>query len=146
MEKKCRKVEKKRRYLERKRRKVEKKCIKLEKKHRKVEKKRRKVAGKRRKAEIKVPRNTDGRSRAGREVSTWEKTQSVNPQLRLPRARCASTENAVAKFIVPDWGVDSGIGLSHRPARQHIGWRASTITLCQSQLYHPVTDYEFGLS
>ncbi len=28
----------------------------------------------------------------------------------------------VAKFIVPDWGdkVDSGIGLSYRPARQHL--------------------------
>jgi hypothetical protein len=41
-----------------------------------------KTAGKRRKAEIKVPRDTDGRSRAGREVSTVEKTQSVvNPRL-----------------------------------------------------------------
>jgi hypothetical protein len=30
-------------------------------------------------------------------------------------------EYAVAKFIVPDWGdkVDSGIGLSYRPARLH---------------------------
>jgi hypothetical protein len=48
-----------------------------------------KRAGNCRKAEIKVPRNTDGERRAGRKVSTWEKTQSVNPQLRIPRARCA---------------------------------------------------------
>ncbi len=45
----------------------------------------------------------------------------------------------VAKFLFPDWGdiVDSGIGLSYRPARLHIGWRAGRTTLCQSRLYIP---------
>jgi hypothetical protein len=40
---------------------------------------------------------------------------------------------AVAEFIVPDWGdkVNSGIGLSYRPAT-HVAWRAGMSTLCQS--------------
>ncbi len=42
--------------------------------------------------------------------------------------------------------VDSDIGLSYRPARLHIGWRAGTTALCQSRLYPPVRDYEFGYS
>ncbi len=44
----------------------------------------------------------------------------------------------VAKFIVPDWGekVNSGIGLTYRPARQP-SWRAGTTTLCRSWLYPP---------
>ncbi len=53
--------------------------------------------------------------------------------------------NPVAKFIVSDWGdkVNSGIGLSYRPARLH--WLADCATnLCRSQLYPPVRDYEFG--
>jgi hypothetical protein len=54
----------------------------------------------------------------------------------------------VAKFIVSDWGdkVDSGRGLSYRPARLHIGWQAGKTPLCRSQLYPPVSDYEFGYS
>jgi hypothetical protein len=41
----------------------------------------------------------------------------------------------VAKFIVPDWGdkVNSGIAC-----------RDGTTTLCRSQLYPSVRDYEFG--
>ncbi len=45
-------------------------------------------------------------------------------------------EYAVAKFIVPGWGdkVDSGIGLSYRPARLlRLEGRYEMITLCQSQ-------------
>ncbi len=67
-------------------------------------------------------------------------------------------EYAVTKFIVPDWGdkVDSGMGLSYRPARLHrlagrydnpmpyVAWRAGTTTLCRSQLYPLGRDYEFG--
>jgi hypothetical protein len=38
---------------------------------------------------------------------------------------------SVAKFLVPDWGdtVDSGIGLSYRPARLHrmSGWYDNTM-------------------
>ncbi len=51
---------------------------------------------------------------------------------------------SVAKFIVPDLGdkVDSGIGLSYRPA--YIALPAGTATLCRSQLYPPIRDYEFG--
>jgi hypothetical protein len=55
---------------------------------------------------------------------------------------------ALAKFIVPDWRdkVDSGICMvvmSYRPTRLHrLAGRATT--LCRSQLYHPVRDYEFG--
>jgi hypothetical protein len=35
-----------------------------------------------------------------------------------------------AKFIVPDWGniVDSGLGLSYRPASLYVAWRAGTTT------------------
>jgi hypothetical protein len=57
-----------------------------------------------------------------------------------------------AKFIVPDWGnkVDSGIGVSYRLARPH---RLTTglysvrqpYTLCRSQLYPPVMDYDFAI-
>jgi hypothetical protein len=54
----------------------------------------------------------------------------------------------VVKFIVPDWGdkVDSGMGLSHGPARLHIGWQAGTTTLCWSQLYPPFWDYRMNLA
>ncbi len=43
----------------------------------------------------------------------------------------------VAKFLVPELGdiVDSGIGLSYRPASLY--WRAGVTTLCRSQLYPP---------
>jgi hypothetical protein len=53
-----------------------------------------------------------------------------------------------SKFLGPYWGeiVDSGIGLSYRTARLNIGWRTGTTTLCQSRLYPPVRDYEFGYS
>jgi hypothetical protein len=50
--------------------------------------------------------------------------------------------------LVPDWGdiVDSGIGLSYRRHAAYVAWRASTTTLCQSQLLYipPVRDLEFG--
>ena len=41
--------------------------------------------------------------------------------------------------------VDSVIGLSYRPARQHrlTGRYDKSTTLCRSQLYIPVRDYEF---
>jgi hypothetical protein len=44
--------------------------------------------------------------------------------------------------------VDSGRGLSFRPARLCIGRGAGTsaTTPCQSRLYPPVRDYEFGYS
>ncbi len=52
----------------------------------------------------------------------------------------------VVKFIVPDWGIKltPALGLSYRPARLHIGWQASTTTLCRSQPYPPFRDCEFG--
>ncbi len=48
----------------------------------------------------------------------------------------------VAEFIDPDWGqkVNSGIGMSFRPARLHGLTRAGTTTLCRSWLYPPVMD------
>ncbi len=56
-------------------------------------------------------------------------------------------QHPVAKFIVPDWRdkVDSGTWFSY-PARQatYVGWWAGKTTLCRSQLYPPVRDYEFG--
>jgi hypothetical protein len=51
-----------------------------------------------------------------------------------------------AELIVPDWGdkVDYGIGLPYRPVRLHrLAVRGTTI-LCQSRLYPPIRDYEFG--
>ncbi len=48
----------------------------------------------------------------------------------------------VAKFLVSDWGmdiVDSGTGLSYRPARLH-RLEAGTKTLSQSRLCPPVSD------
>ncbi len=50
-----------------------------------------------------------------------------------------------AKFIVPDWGggdkVDSGIGLSYRPARLHRLAGRYASKLCRSQLDSPFRDY-----
>jgi hypothetical protein len=49
-----------------------------------------------------------------------------------------------AKFLVPDWGdkVDSGIGLSYRPARlEYVAWRSGTKIFCRSQLYNVRTVY-----
>jgi hypothetical protein len=45
-------------------------------------------------------------------------------QISIPRFQFQGS-NPVAKFIVSDWGdkVNSGIGLSYRPARLYIGWR-----------------------
>ncbi len=41
--------------------------------------------------------------------------------------------------------VDSGIGLSYRPARPaYIAWRTGTTTLCLSWLYPVVGNFEFG--
>ncbi len=40
--------------------------------------------------------------------------------------------------------VNSGIGLSYRPAVPCIAWRASTTTQCRSWLYPPVRVFEFG--
>ncbi len=37
------------------------------------------------------------------------------------------------------------MGLSYPPARLHIGWPAGATTLCQSQQYLRVRDYEIGL-
>jgi hypothetical protein len=51
--------------------------------------------------------------------------------------------SSVAKFVIPDWGnkVDSGIGLSYRPARLHtmqcIGWQAGMTTLYARVNYIP---------
>jgi hypothetical protein len=49
----------------------------------------------------------------------------------------------VAKFIVPDWEekVDSGIGLSYRPAARLLGWPAGV-----NYNQPPFRDYEFGCS
>jgi hypothetical protein len=46
-----------------------------------------------------------------------------------------------SQILFPDWGnkVDSGIGLSYRPARLY-RQAADTATLCRSQLYPPVRD------
>jgi hypothetical protein len=40
---------------------------------------------------------------------------------RKKKCKILTEKKPVAKFIVPDWGdkVDSGIGLSYRPARIH---------------------------
>ncbi len=60
--------------------------------------------------------------------------------------QCCTVCTAVAKFLVPDCGdkVNSAIGLSYRLAcRLHIGRLSGMSTLIQSQLYPPVSDYEF---
>ncbi len=46
------------------------------------------------------------------------------------------------KFLVPDWGdiVNSGIGLSYRPARLHRLAGPYNNPICQSRLYPPVGD------
>jgi hypothetical protein len=47
----------------------------------------------------------------------------------------------VAKFVVLTGGIT--LGCRTGPPG-YIGWRASMTTLCRSQLYPPVRDYEFG--
>ncbi len=58
-------------------------------------------------------------------------------------------QDQLAKFIVPDKGdkVDSGVGLSYRPARlvhKHRLTGRYTTTLCWSQTISPSRDYKFG--
>ncbi len=58
-------------------------------------------------------------------------------------------QNAVSykwNYQVPDWGdkVNSGIGLSYRPARLHRLAGLCMTTLCRSQLYPSIRDYEFA--
>ncbi len=53
----------------------------------------------------------------------------------------------LAKFLVSDWVIQPALAWGCRtgPPAYVAWWRASKTTLCQSRLYHPVTDYEFGL-
>jgi hypothetical protein len=57
-------------------------------------------------------------------------------------------EEPVAKFIVSVWRdkVNSGIGLSYRPAKLHRLAGRYDNPICRNQLYPTVRDYEFGLS
>jgi hypothetical protein len=83
--------------------------------------------------DCKIERGTCGNDKVGpmhRDIMHIEEYPgSFPPYLHIPYI-------PGAKFIVPDWGdkVNSG----------DIGWGAGTTTLCRSQLYPPVRDYEFG--
>jgi hypothetical protein len=48
------------------------------------------------------------------------------------------TSRPEAKFLVPNWGIQSTVGFDCRTVPPgYIGWRAGTITLCHSRLYAP---------
>jgi hypothetical protein len=72
-------------------------------------------------------------------LSSGQVPRTLPLSLYIPRLWQHNTTEA--KFIVPDGGdkVDSGIGLSYRPAGLHrlaVAGRYTT-TLCRSQLYRP---------
>jgi hypothetical protein len=62
-------------------------------------------------------------------------------------ARGAGDSLTGAEFIVPDWGdkVNSGIGLSYRPARLNRLMARYNNHMSELTMYPPVWNYEFGL-
>jgi hypothetical protein len=76
----------------------------------------------------------------------WKQGENISNSAATENGRIQYTRGIVAKFTVLDWGakVSSCIGLSYRPARLHVGWRAGTTTLCRSHIYPRVRNYEFG--
>ncbi len=67
------------------------------------------------------------------------------PKLPIPMFHYSSNETE-AKFILPDCkGIQLTLVQDSRTGPPgYIDWWAGTTTLCRSQLYPPVRDYEFG--
>jgi hypothetical protein len=70
--------------------------------------------------------------------------QDQEPKLPIPMFHYSSNETET-KFILSDWGEKLTLVQDCRTGPPgYIVWRAGTTTLCWSQLYPPVRDYEFG--